>query len=143
MFTKEYVEAILTPFIGKKLRMRSNDSVPFILETSLDASFQIELNSFGISCVLIDNFYTKRDLLSVFTKAVNSTDIYPHSLDSLLPDDIEKKDIEPILFNKLVEYMQSNFKPQIAFTYYTMIKSLHVEKNKFILNGVEFFVTQQ
>jgi len=142
MFTKEYVNAILTPFVGKNIRMRSNGVIPFILETSMESSFQIELNNFGISFVLIDNFYIKRDLLTVFSKAINSTDIYAHSLDKLLKDDVEKEGIEPILFNQLVKYMESNFKPQIAFTYYNMITSLRVEKDRFFLNDTEFFVTR-
>jgi len=142
MFTKEYVEAILAPFVGKKIRMFSNENVPFILETSMEASFQIELTNMGISFVLIDNFYTKRDLLKVFSEAFQEIDVYPFQLDSLSKEKIEPKGMETIIFDKIVDYMQKNMTPQIAFTYYGMIKSLRIEKDRFYLNDVHFFVTQ-
>ncbi len=142
IFNKEYVETILKPFEGKKLRMRSlaidkSFSIPFCLETDMESTFQIELNSMGIKFLLKDNYYIKRDLKEVFKNAVHNAGIYSITLDKLLKEE-SKGDC--VIFNSFVTFMQENFNPQIAFTYYNMIKSLKVESNKFVLNEIEFII---
>jgi hypothetical protein len=141
MFTKEYVGFILSPFVGKNIRMNSNKDIPFCLETSMESSFQIQIDNMGIKFVLIDNYYIKRDLLKVFSEAFQEIDIYPFQLDSLSKEKIERKGTETIIFDKIVDYVQKNMTPQIAYTYYGMINSLSVDEKKFTLNGVEFFIS--
>ncbi len=140
MFNKEYVGVILTPFVGKTIRMRTGNTIPFCLETSIESTFQIQLVNSGIKFVLIDNYYIKRDLGKVFNEAFQTIEIYPFQMDSLLKEK-DTKGIDAIVYGKLLEYMQTNLAPQIAYTYYTMIKSLRVEEKRFFLNDVEFFVT--
>jgi hypothetical protein len=134
MFTKEYVETILTPYVGKELRMIT-DKIPFCLETSMDSSFQIELTILGIKYVLINNYYIKQDLKITLNKALTSVGVYAHTLDKL-------KNVEGdcVVFKELVKFMEENFTPQIAFTYYTQIKTLEVSNEKFVLNGISFII---
>jgi hypothetical protein len=141
MFTKDYVNTILLPFVGKNIRMKNVSDIPFCLETSMEATFQIRLNSFGISFALIDNFYIKRDIKVNLIHAFNAIDIPPFKLDTLLKTPIDNEDSDNVVFDKLVEYMQKTFTPQIAFTYYTMIKSLSVNEKGFVLNGTAFFIS--
>ena len=141
MFTKDYVGFILSPFVGKNIRMNSSKNIPFCLETSMESSFQIQIDHMGIKFVLIDNYYIKRDLLKVFSEALQEIDIFPFRLDSLSNEKIESKGTETIIFDKIVDYMQKNMTPQIAYTYYGMINSLSVDEKKFTLNGVEFFIS--
>lgn len=123
-----------------ELRMNGGKTIPFCLETSMESSFQIQLEPAGIKFSLIDNFYINRDLGKVFSEAFHDLDIFPFQLDSLLKEEVEKEGINPIMFNKILEFMKSQLKPQIAYTYYGMIKSLMVEEKRFFLNGVEFYV---
>jgi hypothetical protein len=145
IFTKDYVDIILKPFIGKPLRMRTESedksySIPFHLETSIDASFQIELSGLGIKFILKDNYYIKRDIRTLLTKAILETNLYPHTIDNLLQD--EEGKVEDNIFQKIVtKYFDDNFHPQIAFTYYTMIKTLKVTNRGFVLNGIEFVIS--
>lgn len=141
MFTKEYVGVILAPFVGKSIRMRSGNTIPFCLETSIESTFQIQLNASGVKFVLVDNYYIKRDLDKVFNEALQTIGIYPFQMNSLLKEK-DTKGIEDIVYNKLLEYMQTNLTPQIAYTYYSMIKSLRVEEKRFFLNDVEFIITK-
>lgn len=142
IFTKEYVETILKPFEGKKLRMRTQSedksfSIPFALETDMEATFQIAICNMGIKFLLKDNFYIKQDLDKVFKEAVHKQGFYASTLDKLLKE--ESKD-DCVVFRQLVTFMQENFNPQIAFTYYNMITSLKVDNNRFVMNGIEFVV---
>lgn len=142
LFTKEYVETILKPFENKKIRMRTLNeektfSIPFCLETDMEATFQMELNNMGIKFLLKDNFYIKKDLKEDLKNAILSTGLYLFSLDDLLK---QKSEEDCVVFSKIVKYLEENFKPQIAFTYYNMITSLKVEENKFVLNGIEFII---
>lgn len=141
MFTKEYVGFILSPFVGKNIRMNGSKNIPFCLETSIESTFQIQIDHMGIKFVLIDNFYIKRDLLKVFSEAFHEIEVYPFQLDSLSKEKIEPKGTESIIFDKIIDFMQKNFTPQIAYTYYGMINSLSVDEKKFTLNGVEFFIS--
>ena len=142
MFTKEYVGAILTPFVGKKIRMNSNKTIPFCLETSMESSFHIELDHMGIKFLLRDNFYIKRDLGKVFSDAFHELDFFPFQMDSLLKEKIESKGTEAVVFQKLLQYMEKELAPQIAYTYYGMITSLCVDEKRFFINGVEFYITE-
>jgi hypothetical protein len=142
MFTKEYVGVILTPFVGKKIRMNGNKTIPFCLETSMSSSFQIELDNMGIRFILKDNFYIKRDLGKVFSDAFHELDFFPFQMDSLLKEKIESKGTEAVVFQKLIEYMQKELTPQIAYTYYSMITSLRVDEKRFFINDVEFYITE-
>ena len=142
IFNKEYVQTILLPFVGKTLRMRTQSedktfSIPFALENSIESTFQIAFDNAGIKFLLKDNFYIKRDLKEVFRGALKDTEIYPFSLDKFLKEE-SKEDC--VVFKRIVEYFEKNFNPQIAFTYYTMIKSLRVDDNGFVLNGIKFII---
>lgn len=141
IFTKEYVELILTPFVGKKLRMNGGQTIPFCLETSMESSFHIELDHMGIKFLLRDNFYVQRDLDRVFSEAFHQFDFFPFQMDSLLKEPVETKGTETIVFHKLLEHMQRELAPQIAYTYYGMITSLCVHETRFFINGIEFYVT--
>ena len=141
MFTKEYVGAILTPFVGKKIRMNGGKNIPFCLETSMESSFHIELDHMGIKFLLRDNFYIQRDLGKVFSEAFQKLDFFPFQMDSLLNEKIERKGGEAIVYQKLLECMQKELAPQIAYTYYGMITSLRVDEKRFFINDVEFYVT--
>lgn len=142
IFNREYVETILAPFVGKTLRMRTQSEdksfiIPFMLETSIESTFQIELNNSGIKFLLKDNYYIKRDIQEVFRKALKDTEIYPFSLDKFLKEE-SKEDC--VVFKRIVKYFEENFNPQIAFTYYNMVKSLRVDNNEFVLNSVKFII---
>jgi len=145
IFTKEYVDIILKPFIGKPLRMRTESedksySIPFCLETSMESTFQLEFSGLGIKFILKDNFYIKKDLKKLLNDAINSTGLYPFSFDNLLKDGEGK--VEDNAFQKIInKYLDENFHPQIAFTYYTMIKTLKVTNSGFMLNGIEFIIS--
>lgn len=143
LFTKEYVDSVLSPFIGKTLRMRTESvdgkfKVPFILETSMESSFVLETNVFGLSFTLKDNFYLKRDLMECMRVSIRKMGI-TMKVDSIiqeLDNESEYTDFTKVI----VEDMMDRFKPQIAFTYYTMIESLQVSTNGFVLNGIQFIV---
>jgi hypothetical protein len=141
MFTKEYVGVILSPFVGKKLRMNAGKNIPFCLETSMESSFHIELDNMGIKFLLRDNFYIKRDLDKTFSEAFRELDFFPFQMDSLLKEKIERKGTEAIVFQKLLEHMQKELAPQIAYTYYGMITSLRVDEKRFFINDIEFYIT--
>ena len=141
MFTKEYVDAVLTPFVGKKIRMNGGKNIPFCLETSMESSFHIEFDHMGVKFILRDNFYIQRDLNKVFSEAFQKVDFYPFQMDSLLKEKVEYKGTEAIVFQKLLDYMQKELTPQIAYTYYGMITSLRVDEKRFFINDVEFYVT--
>jgi hypothetical protein len=144
IFTKDYTQNILTPFVGKELRMRTKSedksfNIPFCLETSIESSFQIEFTNIGIRFLLKDNYYIKRDIKELLSKAILETGLYPHTIDNLLKDKEDK--VEDNAFQKIInKYFEENFKPQIAFTYYTMIKSLKVSNDGFTMNGIEFII---
>ena len=140
-FNKEYVGTILSPFVGKKIRMRGDESIPFFLETSMESSIQIKIENMGIGFVLIDNYYIKRDLDKAFSEAFQEIDIFPFRLDSLLKD-TETNPVDAVVYKKLLEHMQAKLNPQVAYTYYNMIKSLRVEEERFFLNGIEFYITK-
>jgi hypothetical protein len=142
IFNKEYVERIMKPFEGKSFRMRTESidkkvKIPFFLETSIESTFQIELTNLGIKFLLKDNFYIKKDLKEVFNKALKSLEIYPFSLDKLLK---EKPNEDCVVVNKIVEYFEKNFNPQIAITYYGTIESIRVSEKSFVLNNIEFII---
>lgn len=139
IFTREYVSNILSPFVGLKLRMLNDGRIPFSLETALEAPFQIRTDNIGISFILSDSFYIKRDLRQLLNNSLHDMGIKPFTLDKLLDEDTNGK--TNILFNRLVEQMQQKFEPQIAFTHYSTIKSLAVNSRGFALNGIEFHVT--
>lgn len=144
MFTKEYVNTILAPFVGKTFRMRTENedktfSIPFCLETSMESTFQIEFTNLGIKFLLIDNFYVKKNIETALNKAFIEVGIYPLSLDRLLKEEPPKGE-DCVVMKKVREYLQKAITPQIAFTYYTMIKSLKVSENYFVLNGIKFVV---
>jgi hypothetical protein len=141
MFTKEYVATILTPFVGKKIRMNGGKNIPFCLETSIESSFHMELDHAGVKFLLRDNFYIQRDLDKVFSEAFKELDFFPYQMDSLLKEKIERKGTELIVYQKLLEHMQKELAPQIAYTYYGMITSLRVDEKRFFINDVEFYVT--
>ena len=142
IFNKEYIQSILKPFEGKRLRMRSESDdklfqIPFLLETSIETPFQFEFTNIGIKFLLKDDFYIKRDIKILLNQAILKTGLYPHTLDNLLKDKEGK--VEDNAFQKIInEYFDENFKPQIAFTYYGMIKSLKVSKDGFVMNKIEF-----
>ena len=129
MFKKEYVSAILAPFVGKKLRMAATDCIPFRLETSMDSSFQIELTETGIQFLLKDNHYIEMDLDTIFRDALKVVGISPKSWET-----------DTIAYNAIISHIKEGFNPQIAFTYYTMIKSLTVNETSFLINNVKFFI---
>ena len=144
MFTKEYVNTILAPFVGKTFRMRTESedktfSIPFCLETSMESTFQIEFTNLGIKFLLIDNFYVKKNIETALNKAFIEVGIYPFSLDRLLKEEPPKGE-DCVVMKKVREHLQKAITPQIAFTYYTMIKSLKVSENYFVLNGIKFVV---
>jgi hypothetical protein len=141
MFTKDYVAAILTPFVGKKIRMNGGKNIPFCLETGMESSFHIELDHLGVKFLLKDNFHIQRDLDKVFSEAFQKLDFFPFQMDSLLKEKVEKKGAEAIVYQKLLEHMQKELAPQIAYTYYGMITSLRVDEKRFFINDVEFYVT--
>jgi hypothetical protein len=138
MFTEEYVKAILTPYLGKELRMRS-DLIPFCLETSMESSFQIEFTNFGIKFFLKDNFYIRKDIKFLLNQAILKTGLYPHTYDNLLRDKLGKEE-DNIFQNTINKYFEEKFAPQIAFTYFTQIKSIEVNEDEFVINGVKFIV---
>jgi|SRR6187402_3393562 len=142
IFTKEYVQTILKPFENKGIRMRTESEdksfkIPFLLETSIEATFKIELDNTGIKFLLKDNYYIKRDLKQVFNDALKDVEIYPFSLDKFLKEE-SKEDC--VIAGKIVKYFEEHFNPQIAFTYYNMITSLKVNNSKFNLNGIDFII---
>lgn len=144
MFTKEYVNTILAPFVGKKFRMLTENedktfSIPFYLETSMESPFQIELTNVGIKFLLVDNFYIKKDIETALNRAFNQVGVYVHRLDTLLKEEPPKNE-DCVVIKSVREYLQKAITPQIAFTYYTMIKSLKVSENYFVLNGIKFVV---
>ncbi len=144
MFTKEYVVAILTPFIGKELRMyrESEDksfSVPFCLETSIESSFQMEFTNLGIKFLLKGNYYVKKDIETSLNDAFRKIGIYPFSLDKLLKEEPDK-DEDCVVLKQLRSHLQEALAPQIAFTYYNMVQSLKVTNRSFTLNGIKFIV---
>lgn len=139
LFTHDYVNNLLTPFLNYNIRMSdSNKVIPFCLETSMESSFRFEITHVGIRFILKDNFYIKRDLESVFLKALNESDIATFRLDQI--SGIESTGVECVTFNKIVAHMVEHFTPQIAFTYFSQIKSLSVHERGFILNGVDFYI---
>lgn len=142
IFTKDYVGTILSPFVGKNIRMNGGKNIPFCLETSMESSFQIQLENIGIKFLLVDNFYIKRDLDKVFSEAFQKLEIYPFQMDSLLKENVERKGIENIVYDKLLQSMQESLSPQIAYTYYGMINSLRVEDKRFFINDTEFYITR-
>lgn len=144
MFTKEYVNTILAPFIGNTFRMRTDNedktfSIPFCLETSMESSFQIQFTNLGIKFLLIDNYYIKKNIETALNDAFKEIGVYPFSLDTLLKEEPPKSE-DCVVMKKVREYLQKTITPQIAFTYYTMIKSLKVSENYFVLNGIKFVV---
>jgi len=139
LFNKEYVNGILEPFTGKKLRMNPGDKIPFFLETNMEASFEMEIDQMGIKFILNNNYYIKRDLTALFSSSFHEIDIYPFQLDKLAG--VESSGTNTVIFDKILEHVLSQFRPQIAYTYYGMIKSLCVDEKKFILNGIEFYIT--
>lgn len=144
MFTEEYVKTILAPFVGKTFRMRIENedktfSIPFCLETSMESSFQIEFTNLGIKFLLIDNYYIKKDIETALNDAFREVGIYPFSLDRLLKEEPPKSE-DCVVMKRVREHLQKVITPQIAFTYYTMIKSLKVNKDYFVLNGIKFVV---
>ena len=146
MFTKEYVNTILAPFIGKSFRMRSENedktfTIPFCLETSMESTFQLEMTNMGIKFLLKDNYYIKKDIETCLNESIKELGIYPFSFDRLLKEE-PPKDEDCVVIKKIREYLQNNLTPQIAFTYYTMIKSLKVSENYFVLNGIKFVIYQ-
>lgn len=144
MFTKEFVNTILTPFVGKSLRMRTENedktfTIPFCLETSMESTFQFEMTNLGIKFLLKDNYYVKKDIETALNDAFREVGIYPFSLDKLLKEEPPKEE-DCVVMKKIREHLQKVITPQIAFTYYTMIKSLKVSENYFVLNGIKFVV---
>jgi len=139
-FTKEYVEFVLKPYEGKSLRLRTNSecgkfNLPFMLETEMESTFQIELNNMGIKFLLKDNFYIKKQLNESIRCALKEMDIFPFSLDKLLKEE-PKEDCE---FLKIfTNHIEKTISPQIAFTYYNMVSSIKVESKGFSLNGFYF-----
>ena len=140
MFTKEYVSAILAPFVGEELRMAATDCIPFCLETSMESSFQIELTETGIRFLLKDNHYIEMDLDTIFRNALKVVDISPRGLDTLLKGQRESWETDAIAYDAIISHIKEGFNPQIAFTYYTMIKSLTVNETSFLINNVKFFI---
>lgn len=139
IFTKLYVDNILSPFIGKKFRLKSetvdgNFSIPFELENSLDSTFTLELCLFGLSFTLKDNFYLSRDLIESMKDGIKSLNISGGKLDKLL--NTSDSSFVELLSREILK----TFKPQIAFIYYTNIKSLEVGSNYFVINGFKFNV---
>ena len=140
MFTKEYVSAILAPFVGKELRMGATDCIPFCLETSAASSFKIELTEIGIQFILKDNFYIEMGLDTIFRDALKLVGITPRGLDTLLKGQKESWETDTIAYDAIISHIKEGFNPQIAFTYYTMIKSLTVNETSFLINNVKFFI---
>ena len=140
MFTKKYVGAILAPFIGKCLKMdiENNKTIPFYLGT--EATFQMELDDWGVRFFLKDNYYVKKDLDSLLRDALKQCGLSPRHLDVLLKDEKRSGDMENVVFKEILSFMQEKLTPEIAFTFYTMITSLLVEEKGFSLNGVRFFI---
>ena len=140
MFTKEYVSAILAPFMGKELRMVATDCIPFCLETSMESSFQIELSEIGIRFLLKDNHYIKMDLDTICRKAFKAVDISLREMDTLLIDQRELWKTDTMAYDAIISHLKEGFNPQIAFTYYSMITSLAVDQKSFQINNVKFFI---
>lgn len=140
LFNVEYVKSLLLPFEDKVFRLRTENEnksfkLPFVLETSIESTFSIELNNRGIRLILKDNFYIKKNLREVFSGALKEVKIYPSTLDKLLKEE-SKEDC--VIFSKIVKHLEDNFNPQIGFIYYNMIESLKVDVNGFTLNGFSF-----
>ena len=140
MFTKEYVGVILAPFVGKCITMDTNNNktIPFHLGTQ--ATFQIELDDWGIRFFLKDHYYVKRALDSLFRDAFKQSGISPRHLDTFLKDEKKANETDNVLFTQILAFVQEKLAPEIAFTYYTMITSLLVEEKGFSLNGIKFLI---
>jgi len=148
IFTHEYVETLLSPYLGKNLRMFSKFEdqeleVPFQLENSMESPFQIEFTNLGIRFFLMDNFYLNRDLSGTLRAAISDSEIFAFRLDDIsdLETPEDKKGMDYI-FERIVSYLEKNLKIQIATTYYAAIKTLKVGENFFVINGIKFMVVR-
>lgn len=145
IFQRDYVESVIKPFIGKKLMLVKNGDIkpPLLLETGMEESFYIKLNSFGISFYVKESNSLNKQISQKFNEAILNLGIYAHSLDKLVSEEKlkDKRFGDNYVFNKIVEHLQTSLEVQLAFIYFTMIDNLEVSNNYFILNDLKFTIT--
>lgn len=138
LFSKEYVENLLKPFIGSKFRVLHNENKsPFIIENSMENDFQIDLKVSGISFYIENDYYLNRDLNYHLNKAFLEEGIYSHSLDDLSKRSKVSLSLDSV-YSKILNYLKENIRVQLAFTHYAYIKEISVSSRGFIINGQEF-----
>ena len=144
IFQRDYVESVIKPFIGKKLILVKNGDIkpPLLLETGMEESFYIKLNSFGISFYIKESNSLNKQISQKFNKAILDLGIYVHSLDKLVSEEKlkDKRFDDCYVFNTIVEYLQSSLEVQLGFIYFTMINNLEVSNDYFILNDLKFII---
>lgn len=140
ILTPDYIKAILSPFVGKEIRMRYNEYIPFALETSIESTFQINLTNIGIAFILKDNYYIKKDFKTFLNQAIVESGLYPHTIDNLFADK-DGKVKDNVFQDSINKFFETHFHPQIAFTYFTYINDLRVNERGFFLNGAEFVIS--
>jgi hypothetical protein len=138
LFKKEYIETLLQPYIGKKLRMSGSDSNSIVLEPSIESDFQIEIDGMGIKFFIQDNFYLNKEIETCIRSGISS--MYDESVEfpHLRFDELNGDEA----FTKLKEAIQRVMKVQIARIYIAGIESIECNPGGFSINGQKYRIVE-